>query len=226
MEVISGSTKKSLREIASSTFQTHVEPSFLAYQAFFIFPYSPSERQEDPEGTPIIELIADLANEAVIAVGLNSRPKPALEFRGDNVGQWVEYLYTALRVPSRLIVDEQITWNARLLPYTFFEASSRVLDGLLNPAKGAAIAEFFGKGHYRVGNKNLVLDGARACVLEALVELKSTTKDLLASRSGVADAPGTLRAIRAKFPDLAPFIHLPGGKSRGGYTTTIQNRSK
>ncbi len=80
---------------------------------------------------------------------------------------------------------------------------------------------FHGDGLYSRGNEFARLDGAEAYVLQALVERRAATKDDLARKSGVNNAPNILRRIKKKYPILAEAIGLPGARGRGGYTTSI-----
>ena len=82
-------------------------------------------------------------------------------------------------------------------------------------------AEFLGSGRYRVVGEELCFEGQQAKALAALVQLRSATKQSLVDKSGVEDAPRVLRMICKKFPQLAPFIRLPGKKGAGGYSTSI-----
>jgi hypothetical protein len=65
------------------------------------------------------------------------------------------------------------------------------------------------------------LQNAEAEVLEALIDKRAATLTELRRLSGHEDVSGILSRIRDRHPALAPFITLPGGKGRGGYTTTI-----
>lgn len=105
-----------------------------------------------------------------------------------------------------------------------FEASRIAEPESANAQKGEErLAFFHGDGLYRVdGVPPIRLEGAQADVLEALVETHAATKDRLISSSGHSDAPRVLKSICASFPQLAPFITLPGRKGKGGYSTTIR----
>jgi len=69
--------------------------------------------------------------------------------------------------------------------------------------------------------RSIRLDGAAADVLECLVDLRATSKILIENKSGRPEAIKVLRLIRKNHSELAPHITLPGGKGRGGYSTTI-----
>ena len=72
------------------------------------------------------------------------------------------------------------------------------------------------------GKESIRLEDAEAIVVQALVELRAATKDGLISHSGVEDAVAILRRIKTKHPMLARAIVFPGGRGKGGYSTTIE----
>lgn len=84
---------------------------------------------------------------------------------------------------------------------------------------------FLGGGRYQVGDKVTVLTGAQADVLQALVELQGASLDELRTHSGAPNPAIALKQICKSYPLLSPFITLPGGKGKGGYSTTIRPAS-
>jgi hypothetical protein len=82
-------------------------------------------------------------------------------------------------------------------------------------------AVFLGDGRYQVGDEPICLDGQQANVLQVLVELRAATLGRLRDKTGVQNPSHVLTTICKSHPKLAPFIKLPGRKSRGGYSTSI-----
>lgn len=100
------------------------------------------------------------------------------------------------------------------------EASSS-LPGKASEALPIAIR--LGDGEYQVGNgAPFRLTEIQDTVLAALVFLGTADKDQLNGKAGRDDSPRVLKRIRGGYPQLAPYIILPGGKGRGGYRTTIR----
>jgi hypothetical protein len=88
-------------------------------------------------------------------------------------------------------------------------------------AAGVGTPTYLGERRYQVGDEIIYLDGTQAILLECLVELQGTSLQKLKDTSGVPNPSNVLKAIRERHPKLAPFIKLPGGKGKGGYSTTI-----
>lgn len=84
-----------------------------------------------------------------------------------------------------------------------------------------------GERKYQVGKQAaLTLPESEDFVLRSLIDLGGTAdKSQLATQTGKDDAPRILKSICTKFPTLAEFIFLPGGKGKGGYRTTIRSKS-
>lgn len=82
---------------------------------------------------------------------------------------------------------------------------------------------YLGGGQLRIGAETIAVTGQKRFVLEALIRLRSATKDKLAAESGVPDAPRILRRLRAMHPALERAITMPGRRDAGGYRTTIEN---
>jgi hypothetical protein len=74
-----------------------------------------------------------------------------------------------------------------------------------------------------VGNEAIRLTGYQADVLESLVTLRAASLEQLRNASGCESASAVLKQICAAHKLLAPFIKMPGGKNKGGYSTTIRN---
>jgi hypothetical protein len=70
------------------------------------------------------------------------------------------------------------------------------------------------------------LFGNDANVVEALIEFGPLDLQDLKDKSGVGNANVVAQKIREKHPGLSPFISLPGGKSHGGYRTSIVDGRK
>jgi hypothetical protein len=79
-----------------------------------------------------------------------------------------------------------------------------------------------GEGLYQVGNESIRLTGSQADVLETLVKLHAASMEQL-QRSGCENPSAVLASIQKVHKLLAPFIKMPGGKNKGGYSTTIRN---
>ena len=90
-----------------------------------------------------------------------------------------------------------------------------------NPVTHGLTPQFIGKGRYRIGADTIALTGRQADVLQALVELRAATLSDLQTRSGVGNPSIALSQICNRYPALARFIKLAGGKGKGGYSTTI-----
>ena len=82
-------------------------------------------------------------------------------------------------------------------------------------------AVYLGNGLIEVGHEQLRLTDSQNDVIQALVELGAAGLTELGSKSGRESPQKTLKAVIARYPALAPHIKLPGGKSKGGYSTTI-----
>lgn len=78
-----------------------------------------------------------------------------------------------------------------------------------------------GNGRVQVGDSTITLEPQLAEVLQALVELRSATKPQLQEKSGRDDPDKLLKKLVKRFPSLVPHIRFPGGRGRGGYSTTI-----
>lgn len=81
---------------------------------------------------------------------------------------------------------------------------------------------YLGDGKCRTDQGIVQLQEAQGVVLQALIELGGAAlKGALVERSGVGDAPRVLKSIKEKYPALNPYIRLPHGKGKGGYSTAI-----
>ena len=79
-----------------------------------------------------------------------------------------------------------------------------------------------GDGRFLVGDHPISLEGRQSYVLDALVDLRTASMSQLAKHSGVDDVARQLKRICERFPQLAAHITLPGGRGKGGYSTTIR----
>jgi len=130
----------------------------------------------------------------------------------------VEYPHDSLRI--YIWCGEKLAeWLCKATAETAPEVEAESVD----PTKPKAV--WLGGGRVRVGDETLALEFQEASVLEALVELGAATRPDLERRSGVEDAVGVLKKLTKKFPVLALHIHLPGGRGKGGYRTTIRPAS-
>lgn len=86
----------------------------------------------------------------------------------------------------------------------------------------SATPVYLGDGKIEVGGKVISMHDSQSAVLESLIILRSCTKQQLQDQSGNNDAVRVLGRLRKQFPALAPYIELPGGKGRGGYSTRIK----
>lgn len=87
-------------------------------------------------------------------------------------------------------------------------------------------AAFLGDGRFRCGGEVIHLAGNEGAVLEALVLLGAADGDSLERKSGVPSPHKVLKRLIQNHSELKPFIIFPGGKSRGGYRTTIRDEPK
>jgi hypothetical protein len=94
-------------------------------------------------------------------------------------------------------------------------------DEIDGTSKPSAEAVWIGVGKVRVGNKKFTLESQLADVLQSLVELGAATEPQLRDHSGHGEPVKLLRKLVKKFPLLAPYIHFPGKRGGGGYSTTI-----
>jgi hypothetical protein len=99
-------------------------------------------------------------------------------------------------------------------------------DQQQQPAPESSTPIFLGTGRYRVGVKVICLGGSQADALQALVELRAATFEQLKKHSGASNPSVLLKSICENQALLAPYISLPGGKNKGGYSTTILDGSK
>jgi hypothetical protein len=83
-------------------------------------------------------------------------------------------------------------------------------------------ASWIGDGKVQIGDDTITLESQLADVLQALVELRSATMPELQTKSGRDEPDKLLKKLVKKFPALKPFIRFPGGRGKGGYSTTIQ----
>lgn len=81
---------------------------------------------------------------------------------------------------------------------------------------------WLGNRRLRIGDRVVVLDPPAAAVLGALVQVKAATKPELERASKQEDPGRELRKLVRKYPELDRHITRPGGKGRGGYSTTIR----
>jgi len=89
--------------------------------------------------------------------------------------------------------------------------------------------EYLGNGQLRLADGRIAgLDFREAVVLEALLAAQNqqcSTKQLEAATPHIDDPARLLRGMVKKH-NLQAVIYLPGGKGRGGYSTTIVDNSK
>lgn len=85
-------------------------------------------------------------------------------------------------------------------------------------------AVWLGNGVVRVGDKPVALEPQEATVLQALIELGGAAiRPNLESKAGIKDVAEIMKKLKTRFPD---YVTLPGGRGRGGYTTTIRDGTK
>lgn len=78
------------------------------------------------------------------------------------------------------------------------------------------------KATVRFGENYLRLTPNEELVLTALCEKSAATLSELRKDSGDSHADRTLKQLVKKYPALQPFIKIPGGNNRGGYSTSIK----
>ncbi len=89
------------------------------------------------------------------------------------------------------------------------------------PAAGSASADgkpiYLGDGKVRIDGTTIALEVTEGEILEEILD-----------RGGAAslkelsdDAPRVLKRIQKKYSELAPFIHIPGSRGKGGYRLSI-----
>ena len=116
-------------------------------------------------------------------------------------------------------------------PLAFIDAVRAIEDRLrwlktpdhgVNAARAADIPTLLDDGIVRVGANHLRLDQSEAAVLSDLVKMQSANLPDLKLATGNDYPARVLKTLRKKYNGvLSPFIRLPGGKGRGGYSTTI-----
>lgn len=84
---------------------------------------------------------------------------------------------------------------------------------------------YIGGGKVLIGDNPIQLSENEGSVIEALVVDCQGAADLetLKEKSGVSKPNEVLHRIRDNHRELSHAIRLPGGKSSGGYSTTISN---
>lgn len=82
-------------------------------------------------------------------------------------------------------------------------------------------AVWLGDNRFQVGERTWELDEVDAKVLSALVRLRAANTTSLVASTSLDDCVKILKQIKNKYPELSPYIHVPGAKGRGGYRTTI-----
>ena len=88
-------------------------------------------------------------------------------------------------------------------------------------------AVWLGDGRVKIGDEPpITLEGQLADAVQGLVELGSATGPMLDKKVNRADCDKLLHQAVKKFPALAPYITFPGRRGKGGYRTTIQDKSK
>lgn len=96
------------------------------------------------------------------------------------------------------------------------QSPARVVDAIL----------FHGDGCYSIGTgEPFTVSEKMDNVLQAFLEQPAYSTEGLKAASGVDRAPACLRDIPQKHPALAPYITLPGGKSKAGYAVKIKRAS-
>ena len=72
------------------------------------------------------------------------------------------------------------------------------------------------------GRAPIALGETEELVVWWLVKLKAATLTELRDNTGCASPNKVIKKILTKYPELAPWLKLPGKKGRGGYSTLIQ----
>jgi len=91
---------------------------------------------------------------------------------------------------------------------------------MLGPRDRPDSALWLGNGIVKVSDKLQKLPGHEAAVLQALVEAGGTSdKPNLYRHSKVEDVVGVMRKLKNRFPQ---HVFCPGGRGKGGYSTTIR----
>jgi hypothetical protein len=94
------------------------------------------------------------------------------------------------------------------------------------PAPDNGTPIFLGEGRYQIGPTTLCLNGSQADALQGLIELRAANFEQLRKYGGVSNPSSLLKSICENQALLAPYISLPGGKNKGGYSTTILDGRK
>jgi len=120
--------------------------------------------------------------------------------------------------------DEALTPEQRAIKENFLAGLEEVEKSLGVHVEVDKVDEviYRGNGIFFAGNQNIRLDRAEEIVIETLIEARALSKDELITRSGVDDAVRILKRIKKKHPAIGKAIVLPGGKGRGGYSTSIK----
>ena len=93
---------------------------------------------------------------------------------------------------------------------------------LREPVKPRAI--WRGNGVVAIDGKPVALEPQEATVLQALIELGGAAKRPdLEKRARYKDVAAIMKKLSKRFPD---YITCPGGRGRGGYSTTIVDGTK
>lgn len=83
-------------------------------------------------------------------------------------------------------------------------------------------AKWLGDDRFLIGERPLALEAVDAKVLGALVSLRAAKTEDLIQTTGLDDAVKILKKIKSKYEGLLdPYIHCPGKKGNGGYSTAI-----
>lgn len=106
------------------------------------------------------------------------------------------------------------------------ELLTRWLKDQRQPAPDNGTPIFLGEGRYQIGRTTICLNGSQADALQALIELRGANFDQLRKHGGVSNPSSLLKSICENQAHLAPYISLPGGKNKGGYSTTILDGRK
>lgn len=80
---------------------------------------------------------------------------------------------------------------------------------------------WLGAARFQVAASVYCLTPRQAAVLAPLCMNGAMSKDRLTAISKVIDPQNVLKTICKNYPQMAPFIHFPGGPGRGGYRVDV-----
>lgn len=161
----------------------------------------------------------------------NAAARITPRLRGSNHGDVLEFVWELLNVgkPPHLVGDERaaLEWFLQLPANGCLTTAweQRKIREMLEVTKflspGCEVAILDGN-HLIIDNRSIVLEEAEADVVTALVELKAADLPTLAKQAGQRYPAKVLTRLVEKYDGLDEFITLPGGRGRGGYSTTIR----